>query len=86
MPLLARSRIRPGSWCCGGLCGDTTERLETLGGGGGRLVGPEALVDAVAEVLAGGWPRAVLPPLWDARVGERMGASLAGFLAGLPAR
>jgi hypothetical protein len=42
----------------------------------------EALVGAMAEVLAGGWPRAVLPPLWDARVGERMVASLAG----LPAR
>jgi UDP-N-acetylglucosamine 2-epimerase (non-hydrolysing) len=60
---------------------DTTERPETLGGS--RLVAPGALVGAVGEVLAGGWPHAVRPPLWDDQVGARMVASLEAFLAEL---
>ena len=57
---------------------DSTERPETLGSS--RLVQPAELPAAVAEVLAGGWPRAVRPALWDAEVGARMVASLAAFL------
>ena len=60
---------------------ESTERPETLSGS--RLVAPEALADAVAEVLAGAWPHAVRPPLWDAEVGARMAASLEAFLAEL---
>ncbi len=58
---------------------ESTERPETLSGS--RLVPPEALADAVDEVLAGAWPHAVRPPLWDDQVGARMVASLAAFLA-----
>lgn len=60
---------------------DSTERPETLAGGSNRLVAPGALAAGVAQVLAGGWPRAVRPELWDDRVGERMADSLAAFLA-----
>ncbi len=54
----------------------STERPVTLESGANRLVTPPALAGAVAEVLAGRWPRARPIPLWDAAVGTRMVAHL----------
>lgn len=49
-----------------------TERPITIAAGGNRLVKPEELPQAVAEVLAAP-PRPGRPiPLWDGRAGERM--------------
>lgn len=59
---------------------DSTERPMTLSSG--RLVCPGTLVPSVAEVLAGGWPRALPVPLWDREVGARIRAHLAELLAG----
>lgn len=63
---------------------ESTERPETTARGSSRLVTPEALPAAVAEVLAGAWPHAAPIPLWDAQVGPRMVASLATFLGDAP--
>ncbi len=54
-----------------------TERPATLATGSSRLLEPAALPGAVAEVLAGGWPRAAPIPLWDAAVGRRIRDHLA---------
>lgn len=59
----------------------STERPVTLEAGSSRLLAAAALPDAVAEVLAGGWPRARPIPLWDGRAGARMVAHLAETLA-----
>jgi UDP-N-acetylglucosamine 2-epimerase (non-hydrolysing) len=60
---------------------DSTERPETLASGSNRLVPAPALATTLREVLAGGWPPALRPALWDDQVGARMVASLAAFLA-----
>ena len=59
----------------------STERPVTLESGSNRLVTAAALPGAVAEVLAGGWPRARPIPLWDGQAGRRMAAHLAEYLA-----
>ncbi|MFT8247265.1 non-hydrolyzing UDP-N-acetylglucosamine 2-epimerase [Roseomonas sp. BN140053] len=61
----------------------STERPVTLAAGSNRLVSPAVLPDAVAEVLAGQWPRSRPIPLWDGRAGERMVAHLAEILPAL---
>lgn len=50
----------------------STERPVTLEAGSSRLVPAADLAEAVAIVLAGGWPRARPIPLWDGRAGGRM--------------
>ena len=57
-----------------------TERPVTLEAGSSRLVAARDLPAAVAQVLAGDWPRARPIPLWDGRAGGRMVAHLAEHL------
>jgi UDP-N-acetylglucosamine 2-epimerase (non-hydrolysing) len=57
-----------------------TERPVTLEHGTSRLVAPERLASAVAEALAGGWPRGRPIPLWDGGAGGRMVEHLREFL------
>ena len=59
---------------------DSTERPVTLATGSSRLAGPGSLPATVAEVLAGGWPRAAPVPLWDRDVGRRIRDHLAELL------
>ncbi|MDB5375216.1 MAG: hypothetical protein JWP04_3858, partial [Belnapia sp.] len=58
----------------------STERPLTLEAGSNRLVSAAGLPEAVAAVLAGGWPRAQPIPLWDGEAGSRMVAHLAEHL------
>lgn len=53
-----------------------TERPLTLSHGTSRLVPPERLADAMAEALAGHWPKSQPIPLWDGQAGARMAAHL----------
>jgi UDP-N-acetylglucosamine 2-epimerase (non-hydrolysing) len=53
-----------------------TERPLTLSHGTSRLVSPERLADAMAEALAGHWPKSQPIPLWDGQAGARMAAHL----------
>ncbi len=57
-----------------------TERPATLEAGSSRLVPPDGLAAAVAEVLAGRWPRARPIPLWDGCAGARMAQHLGELL------
>jgi UDP-N-acetylglucosamine 2-epimerase (non-hydrolysing) len=63
----------------------STERPVTLEAGSARLVAAGTLPAAVAEVLAGHWPRARPIPLWDGQAGARMVAHLVEALERLPA-
>jgi UDP-N-acetylglucosamine 2-epimerase (non-hydrolysing) len=59
-----------------------TERPITITHGTNRLVAPEAVADAIREVVAappGAPPSA--PPLWDGHAGERIAAVIARWLA-----
>jgi UDP-N-acetylglucosamine 2-epimerase (non-hydrolysing) len=58
----------------------STERPVTLEAGSSRLVAPRDLPAAVAQVLAGDWPRARPIPLWDGQAGARMAVHLEAFL------
>ncbi|MEM7356027.1 MAG: UDP-N-acetylglucosamine 2-epimerase (non-hydrolyzing) [Acidobacteriota bacterium] len=51
-----------------------TERPVTVDHGSNRLVGtdPTAIRQGFEEILAGNWPRARRPELWDGRAGERI--------------
>ena len=55
---------------------DTTERPITLTQGSNRLVEPEAIGDAVQEVLSGNWPSGSRPELWDGKTAGRVAQSL----------
>ena len=57
-----------------------TERPVTLEAGSSRLVTAAALPEAIAQVLAGRWPRARPIPLWDGQAGARMVAHLGELL------
>jgi UDP-N-acetylglucosamine 2-epimerase (non-hydrolysing) len=59
-----------------------TERPITITHGTNRLLEPEAVGDAVREVLAGGVAApAERPPLWDGHAGERIADVVVGWLA-----
>jgi UDP-N-acetylglucosamine 2-epimerase (non-hydrolysing) len=59
-----------------------TERPITITHGTNRLLEPEAVGDAVREVLAGGVAApAEPPPLWDGHAGERIADVVVGWLA-----
>jgi UDP-N-acetylglucosamine 2-epimerase (non-hydrolysing) len=62
-----------------------TERPVTITHGTNRLVEPEAVPAAVADVLAGGVTApAEGPPLWDGRAGERIAAVVEAWLSAKP--
>ena len=62
---------------------DTTERPETVTVGTNELIGtdPSKLKPALDRLFAGQWKRGGIPPLWDARTGERIVAALERLLA-----
>jgi UDP-N-acetylglucosamine 2-epimerase (non-hydrolysing) len=53
---------------------DNTERAITVEEGTNRLTGmrPAAVMEAVEQVLRGGWPPARTPALWDGHAAERI--------------
>jgi UDP-N-acetylglucosamine 2-epimerase (non-hydrolysing) len=60
-----------------------TERPITITHGTNRLVEPDDVAPALAEVLDGTYrPSAERPPLWDGRAGERIATIVAEWLAG----
>jgi UDP-N-acetylglucosamine 2-epimerase (non-hydrolysing) len=61
---------------------DTTERPITLTQGTNRLVRPEAVRNAVQQVLSGDWPSGECPDLWDGRTANRVAQSLRKRLNG----
>ncbi len=48
-----------------------TERPITLSQGTNRLVRPEAVRNAVRQVLSGDWPNGKCPNLWDGKTAVR---------------
>jgi len=59
---------------------ENTERPITISEGTNRLVKPGALFDAVADALAGRWPRGRRPELWDGHAAARAAQSLQRLL------
>ena len=55
---------------------DTTERPITISQGTNRLARAEQLDGMVAEILAGDWPQARRPDLWDGHTARRIASSL----------
>jgi UDP-N-acetylglucosamine 2-epimerase (non-hydrolysing) len=55
---------------------ENTERPITVTLGTNRLVGVDALGDAVDEVMSGNWPAGERPPLWDGKTASRAVACL----------
>ncbi len=55
-----------------------TERPVTVDQGSNRLVGtdPQAIHQGCRAILAGDWPRARQPPLWDGKAGQRIAATI----------
>lgn len=61
---------------------NSTERPETATIGTNELLGtdPAALAPALNRLLAGGWKKGGIPPLWDGRTSERIVSVLESFL------
>ncbi|MBW8010331.1 MAG: UDP-N-acetylglucosamine 2-epimerase (non-hydrolyzing) [Chloroflexi bacterium] len=55
---------------------NNTERPITISKGTNRLVQPDAIAQAVSDVLQGNWQRGVRPELWDGRTADRVASSL----------
>ncbi len=55
-----------------------TERPVTVEQGSNRLVGtdPKAIHEGCQAILAGNWPSARQPPLWDGKAGQRIAATI----------
>jgi UDP-N-acetylglucosamine 2-epimerase (non-hydrolysing) len=59
---------------------ENTERPITLTAGTNRLVRPGDLPEAADEVLAGDWPKGIVPEYWDGHTAERAARSLERFV------
>jgi UDP-N-acetylglucosamine 2-epimerase (non-hydrolysing) len=60
---------------------ENTERPVTITLGTNRLVEPDDLLSASADILNGNWPEGTCPPFWDGRAASRAVASLEKRLA-----
>ena len=60
---------------------DTTERPITVSEGSNRLIKPDAIQAAVADVLEGRWPTGRRPDFWDGHTAARCVESLRAFLS-----
>jgi UDP-N-acetylglucosamine 2-epimerase (non-hydrolysing) len=60
---------------------ENTEQPVTISEGTNRLVAPDGLAGAVADVLAGRWPRGRVPTLWDGQTAARVLTDLRKFLS-----
>ncbi len=65
---------------------DNTERPVTVEEGTNTLVGtsPDALIAAVADILANGGKRGRIPALWDGKAALRIAARISAFLGAAP--
>src|SRR5262245_26038566 len=64
---------------------ENTERPVTVKQGTNRLVRPETVGEHLDAILAGKWPKGVVPPLWDGKTAPRVARSLKAAVQGLDA-